>query len=218
MITDPLLIEFLSEELGQEGQNQVQEWLKESPANQEYLKNLESIYFGHKKGLGDSEVSLEWNKLETRMQRMSSTSMSSNARITSWIVRVAAVMILAIGTTLIINLQKDEYTIKGRSIEPVAALLPDGSEVYLTKGSRLNYTENFNKELREVSIKGEAFFTVTSNPDKPFIVHTGEAKIKVTGTSFNVSAPINNKDIEVVVRREKSSFTIVKPILKTLLR
>ena len=140
------------------------------------------------------------------MQRMSSTSKPSNARITSWIVRVAAVMILAIGTTLIINLQKDGFTIKGRSIEPVAALLPDGSEVYLTKGSRLKYSENFNKELREVSIKGEAFFTVISNPDKPFIVHTGEAKIKVTGTSFNVSAPVNNQDVEVVVRTGKVLF------------
>lgn len=206
MITDPFLIKFLSGELDSEGQKQVQEWLDESPSNQEYFKTLKSIYSDEEKSLNDSELSLEWEKLDGKMQDSISTGTPTNARLTSWIVRVAAVLILAIGTTLIINLQKNSYSIKGTSDVPVAALLPDGSEVYLTKGSRLSYTKDFNNELREVSISGEAFFTVSSNPNKPFIVRTGEAKIKVTGTSFNVSAPVKNDDIEVTVKSGKVLF------------
>src|ERR1700741_157240 len=48
-------------------------------------------------------------------------------------------------------------------------VLPDGSQVWLNAGSNLDYNNStFNKELREVSLNGEAYFDVTKNPDKPF--------------------------------------------------
>ena len=119
---------------------------------------------------------------------------------------MAAIIILAIGTTFIFNLQKSEFTLRGTSTEPVAAFLPDGSEVLLTKGSRLTYSKDFNKEFRKVQITGEALFNVTADSERPFIVETGDAKIKVTGTSFHVSAPVRADDVEVVVKSGKVLF------------
>ena len=66
-------------------------------------------------------------------------------------------------------------------------VLPDGSQVWLNAGSKLDYDHStFNKELREVSLSGEAYFDVTKNHEKSFIIHTKNMDIKVLGTVFNV--------------------------------
>jgi ferric-dicitrate binding protein FerR (iron transport regulator) len=67
-------------------------------------------------------------------------------------------------------------------------VLPDGSQVWVNSGSKLSYASNFNGKLREVYLNGEAYFEVTKNAEKPFIVHTSGIDIKVLGTEFNVKA------------------------------
>ena len=66
--------------------------------------------------------------------------------------------------------------------------LPDGSFVELKKNSRISYPTDFEKDKRDVYLKGEAFFNVVRNPKKPFIVHSRELQTEVLGTSFNVKA------------------------------
>ncbi len=61
--------------------------------------------------------------------------------------------------------------------------MPDGTEVVLNENSRLEYLND-----RETSLVGEAYFNVESDPSHPFIVDAGKAKIKVTGTEFNINA------------------------------
>ncbi|MBJ6368877.1 FecR family protein [Snuella sedimenti] len=66
-------------------------------------------------------------------------------------------------------------------------LLADGSMVYLNRHTTFRYPKTFNDNQRQVELKkGSAFFKVTKNPNKPFIVKTGALKTKVLGTSFNV--------------------------------
>ncbi len=67
-------------------------------------------------------------------------------------------------------------------------LLSDGTHIWLNSGSQLSYPVKFKTDSREVYLSGEAFFDVKSNPDKPFFVITRDIKIKVTGTSFNVTS------------------------------
>lgn len=66
--------------------------------------------------------------------------------------------------------------------------LPDGSQVWLNSKSKLTYTEYLVGNERHVSLDGEAYFDVVSDPDNPFLVSASEAQIKVTGTIFTVSA------------------------------
>jgi len=65
--------------------------------------------------------------------------------------------------------------------------LPDGSEVWLNANSRLTYN-SFSSKLRQVELKGEAFFKVKKDEKAPFIVKTDECDIEVLGTTFNVMA------------------------------
>lgn len=81
--------------------------------------------------------------------------------------------------------------------------LPDGTQVVLQANSRLNYPENFTGNTREVILLGEAYFDVSHDAQKPFIIHTGKVRTTVLGTAFNISAPPDGKKIIVSVTRGK---------------
>ncbi|EON78533.1 anti-FecI sigma factor, FecR [Lunatimonas lonarensis] len=65
--------------------------------------------------------------------------------------------------------------------------LTDGSKVHLNAGSSIAYPKEFGSEARVVRLTGEAFFEVEPEFERPFIVETGNARVEVLGTSFNVN-------------------------------
>ncbi len=78
--------------------------------------------------------------------------------------------------------------------------LSDGTLVHLNAGSSLRYPVNFSlSESRHVFLSGEAYFDVTKNIEKPFIVNVGELDVRVLGTEFNISAYMEDMNIEVVL-------------------
>ncbi|MFD2556541.1 FecR family protein [Sphingobacterium tabacisoli] len=67
-------------------------------------------------------------------------------------------------------------------------VLSDGSEVWLNAGSQLRYPTTFDGDKREVELIGEAYFEITHNPKKPFMVRTKDQYVQVLGTGFNISS------------------------------
>lgn len=67
-------------------------------------------------------------------------------------------------------------------------ILSDGTVVCLNAMSSLSYPVSFTGNTREVELSGEAYFEVKKDAARPFIVKTGDLKIQVLGTEFNVSA------------------------------
>lgn len=86
--------------------------------------------------------------------------------------------------------------------------LPDGTIVHLNSESKLTYTPEFNGKLREVSLEGEAFFEVTPNKEKPFIVKTSVFDVEVLGTSFNVSVYNDENIVETALIEGKVKLTM----------
>jgi transmembrane sensor len=70
----------------------------------------------------------------------------------------------------------------------VQLILEDGTRVWLNSNSVFVYPTTFNDKLRTVQLNGEAYFEVTHDAEKPFIVKTSKYNIKVLGTTFNVYA------------------------------
>ncbi|MFT3739438.1 MAG: FecR family protein [Breznakibacter sp.] len=76
--------------------------------------------------------------------------------------------------------------------------LPDGSTIYLSPHTKLTYQRDFNHASRHVWLtQGNAFFKVARQPDKPFVVTSGEVQTKVLGTSFNINTMKGNCTITV---------------------
>jgi len=75
-------------------------------------------------------------------------------------------------------------------------ILEDGSTVELNRGAVVNVV--YSAGERRVTLEhGEALFTVTSNPGRPFIVRAGGVDVRAIGTAFNVRlAP---SEVEVLV-------------------
>ncbi|MCB6973865.1 MULTISPECIES: FecR domain-containing protein [Butyricimonas] len=88
--------------------------------------------------------------------------------------------------------------------------LSDGTKVWINSDSWLEFPNRFYGDSREVSLQGEAYFEVASNPDKPFYVHLGEVKVRVLGTAFNVTAYENDGLTEVALLHGKVSFDVGK--------
>lgn len=88
------------------------------------------------------------------------------------------------------------YVPKG---ENMRVLFQDGTEAYLNSDTKLRYPDKFGLKNRTVFLQGEAYFIVSSNKSRPFIVNTGGANITVLGTSFNVSAYEDEKTVQVVL-------------------
>jgi len=80
-------------------------------------------------------------------------------------------------------------------------ILPDGTVVRLNGSSKLSYHKDFNKNVREVDLEGEAYFDVTKDAAHPFIVHTSNIDIKVLGTIFNVKSYDQDQTIETTLLR-----------------
>lgn len=85
--------------------------------------------------------------------------------------------------------------------------LPDGSTVKMNASTRIEYPLTFKGKIRKVKLSGEAFFEVTRDTLRPFIIETKNASVEVLGTSFNVSAYPNAGLVEVNVKTGKVKLT-----------
>ena len=87
-------------------------------------------------------------------------------------------------------------------------VLPDGSVVTLRSNSQITLAGDFNGATRELLLSGEAFFDVTHQEQRPFIVHTAEVDIEVLGTVFNISAYPGNAHTETSLFRGKVAVSL----------
>ena len=69
-----------------------------------------------------------------------------------------------------------------------ALQLSDSTKIWVNSESELRYPETFGADVRVVDLKGEAYFSVTKDSVRPFIVRTGGMELRVLGTEFNVNA------------------------------
>jgi transmembrane sensor len=98
------------------------------------------------------------------------------------------------GKQFAVNTSNNEVVVKRGSKSRL--LLPDGTQIWLNGDSKLIYDQKFNADTREVELQGEAYFDVTKDKNRPFIIHTKAMDIKVLGTVFNVKAYIEDKTTE----------------------
>ena len=98
---------------------------------------------------------------------------------------------------------KNTIVVKNTGTVQQVITLSDNSKVTLAPNSSLHYSRLFAGENRDVYLEGEAFFQVTKNPIKPFLVYYGKIVTKVLGTSFSIKTNAITGKEEVAVRTGK---------------
>ena len=108
----------------------------------------------------------------------------------SGIVAAAAAVVLCV----LLFRDNDQQIQLMASAEVQEFVLPDGSEVTLTPGSRLTYNE---KSPRNTHLEGKAFFEVARDEAVPFEITADGAFVRVLGTKFMVDAGSSVKEVYV---------------------
>jgi len=201
-----LLGRFFSGEATEAEKSAVREWRLLSKENETEYALLEKMWAN----TGEAPISFDteaaWKKVDASI-----TSNSGRRRIIKMPVRrvligVAASVVLLLGLWWIAGKNRSNNMERVvADIDVVSIHLEDGSIVYLRKGAVLEYPGKFENGRRKVSLTGEAFFEVTHDPAKPFVIDAETTVIQVVGTSFTVST--SKDSVELIVKTGRVSFT-----------
>ena len=112
------------------------------------------------------------------------------------LVACAAMVVILLGGGLAVWQQQDkvaeEQVVQGCAREikvqkgmKERIILADGTKVWLNSGSCLTLSPGFGQTDRELQLEGEGMFEVAKDKHKPFIIRSGDIRVRVTGTVFN---------------------------------
>ena len=91
-------------------------------------------------------------------------------------------------------------------------VLSDGTKVHLNAGSSISYPIIFlNNEPRIVTLTGEAYFEVSHDKTRQFIVNSQELDIRVYGTKFNVENYPEDETAQIVLVEGSVSLSDQEP-------
>ncbi|MDE5611247.1 MAG: FecR domain-containing protein, partial [Odoribacter sp.] len=91
-----------------------------------------------------------------------------------------------------------------------ALTLSDGTRIWLNSETTVEYPTRFLPGQRKVRLRGEAYFQVARNTASPFVIETGEAQIRVLGTSFNLRAYEDEQVIQTTLEEGSVSLSAGK--------
>lgn len=178
-ITENLLIRFLKCETTPEEEVAILDWLDADPEN---IKTLDRIDFQFNATVLHSEIQKD-NVPKSRVKKLISFSAAA-------ILAVAIAIGNGVLQTRKMRTEMESLTtsISIPTGQRIDMTLQDGSRVWLNSNSTLEYPNIFRKDDRQVKLSGEAFFDITKDPERPFIIETFACNIEVLGTKFNVEA------------------------------
>jgi transmembrane sensor len=203
---ESILLRSLTGTASPEEENLLEVWKNSSAANQKVFDDYQKLFKTQEvAGDPDFDSVREWNKLTDAIGNLERTkhTLSNN-----WVYRIAATIVLIIASTFLIREMVKEHEIIHISGDRILTLkLHDGSSIILKENSILTHSTSFNRNDRNVSLTGEAYFEVMTNKEKPFIIHADKSSIEVLGTKFMVVADPKKMENTVEVKEGLVSFT-----------
>ena len=211
MDIDSIIYKKLTGTASKEELLQLIDWIKKDNNNKLIFQEIENNWRGEQAKLQTLKQDL-WSNLQEKIDAenrafSNSQIMTTPKKKASFIdfynplSRVAAILLLLVTSCIIFFILNEEASQPLNVAElpeiitkynPVGVkstiILPDKSKVKLNADSKLIFPKAFIGNNRKVTLEGEAFFEVTENPDKPFLVITKALTTEVKGTSFNIKA------------------------------
>ena len=157
---------------------QLKEWREESEENQLFYKAFSIIWNNSDKQGFTPNTEKSLNKVHYRINRRKFTRIASSA---------AAILILAIlvgGLAGLFITPSNQVQVIAKHQQTI--ILPDSTEVILSEGAVVLYPAQFNVSKRAITLKGKAYFNVTKDSKRPFIISSEHGTTKVLGTQFTL--------------------------------
>jgi transmembrane sensor len=203
-MNDDLLVKYLVGETDADENAAVENWLKADEKNLNYYNDFKKIWEDSLLIVAENKTINEdaaWKRLQNRIHEKEVRVITPKKSSGYWL-RIAA-SILLISTLGWLSYSYFENKSANALIQVYASgtilndTLPDGTTVTLNKNSSLSYTSTFKGSTRPVTLKGEAFFNVSPDKTKPFIITINDVTVQVVGTSFNVKNKNGKTTVDV---------------------
>lgn len=193
-----LIISKLNRTITAEEDCRLTVWLSDSN-NREIFEELQQVWqkIRVKASVYTPDTHHYWKELSKRMEAGKKPT-AGKAKIRSFLhvpryVAVACVVLVAVfSASIYIGMELGRPALGDQVYSNLGGKskvrLSDGTEVWLHARTTLVCPAGYESEERMVNVKGEAYFDVTHDKDKPFIVQTDGMRVVVHGTKFNVEA------------------------------
>jgi len=201
---DELLIKNLTDFATDSEKVELEKWLSLNEENQNYFNKFKSVWELSSNVKEYQEIDTESSLKNVKKRIDFNTKPKTKVKALWMAIRIAAILVLFFGLYFIFSNKgatSDTFKmVKVESPDKIKVIvLPDSTVVTLNLASVIEYPENFEGKERRVKFKGEAYFEVTPNKLKPFIIETNKSETKVVGTAFNLKAIANNETESIVV-------------------
>lgn len=188
-----LLAKHFSGETTPEEEVVLLSWIKNNADEYISLK----IFFAENQQLDSSqlfETKNAWKRIAPNLSSTKTTIFQLHKKYT-YAAAVAAVFILI--STLTFLYANTEITVETANAQVKSIELSDGSLVTLNNNSSITF-KRFFWNSRTLKLKGEAFFEVKHDKNRPFSVNTSTLLVNVLGTSFVVRTAEKEKLVAVI--------------------
>ncbi|MFV0591451.1 MAG: FecR family protein [Draconibacterium sp.] len=189
----------------------VEEWLGQDRQNKKVLDRLIQIWQYNPRQI-DSNPAIYRKYLRRKNQFTKKKTVSPFVYYT---LRIAGILFLLLASMFIfdsiIESKRNEIVYQEISVPKGSRStfnLPDGTKVWLSNNSTIRFPSEFIGRSRELEIEGEAYFEVTHNHKKPFVVNIGKNRIRVLGTHFSVTAYPDDNEVRTDLVEGKIQFDI----------
>ena len=190
MNIDALIAKYLKGEATTEEVAELDRLRNSSPENELIFRQSEDSWFlAH-----DYHSSVRpnkgktWNAIHQRISRR--YSLSTLIKVAGVAASIAVVFAIAVSYILFnpsndLSRQPQKITLNVPGGVCSKHVLPDSTVVWLNASSTISYPSYFDNDNRTIELTGEAFFDVTPDKSRPFIINSGVLRVNVLGTSFN---------------------------------
>ncbi|MEK6780971.1 MAG: FecR domain-containing protein [Bacteroidota bacterium] len=214
---DDLIGKVLAGEGTVEEKLQVEKWANENDANRKYYDHLKMIF--DKAASANIQIQFDtdvaWNKVKQKLNGTTGKQiwMLDSGKTGVRMLRIAAGLLFFLGAGYLayqwMNQPVQTFAIASDKTT-IQDTLPDGSTAFLNKKSELSFEYNAREKTRRVKLKGEAYFAVKHEADKPFVIETDEILVRDIGTEFNLKSYPDQDTIEIVVTSGEVQFYTLK--------
>ena len=186
---DELIAKRLTGEIAAEENTWLEQWLAVSAPNRDYFNQMQWLWQQSEAGKqalpSPLDVEAALTKTKAKIQH---NTVKVNRKVVpmhyGWM-GIAAAILLLVGAFWFFQRSDGSAPVLLAATEnTLRDTLMDGSSVALNQHSSL--TAEFSSKVRRVKMRGEAYFEVTKNPAKPFIIAVKQVEVTVVGTRFNI--------------------------------
>jgi len=231
-ISEDQLIHYFAGECSEKEAAKIEAWISADPDRERRVARLRQIWeAAEREPQSSPDADAMWDRLERRLgsseqeRKESEPSRQSvnrsrrkgelrSQRVGGYLgfplrVLTVSVLVLVLGIWTVYEWEpvrqraSSMRTITTKAGQRAQIQLGDGTQVKLNAQTTLILPPKFGSEKRKVILRGQAYFEVTPDEDRPFLVHTKNIVTKVLGTKFDVGSYPDDEEVRIVVAEGK---------------